>query len=255
MSKRLKFNFGNAKLNEAIAILNLPSGWACPMAEKCLSKTSRDSGKVQDGPDIDFRCFGVASERFPGPRAQRWHNFDLLNNCEGLQEMVDLITESLPSTKYIRPHSDAGDFFNETYFLAWLNVAINNPDRIFYTYTKRPDFIVRYRDKFPSNFRLTASYGGKLDHLIDQHNLKSAVVVNYESEAYALGLEIDHDDSHAIDPNCHRFALLIHSHQPKGTEAAKAVWQHNKDGKGYKKGRQMKVEKKPTNITVGLDIL
>ena len=113
--------------------------------------------------------------------------------------------------------------------------------------------IVKYRDKFPGNFRLTASYGGKLDHLIDQYNLKSAVVVNYESEAEALGLEIDHDDSHAINPECHRFALLIHSHQPKGTEASKAVFQHMRAGKGYRKGRVHSTPTVKTNITVSVD--
>ena len=252
--KRLKFNFGNAKLTTAIAILNLPAGYACPMAKFCLAKTSRDSGKVQDGPNTDFRCFGVASERFPGPRALRWHNFDLLNECKDLQEMVDLITGSLPVHQYIRPHSDAGDFFNETYFLAWLNVAINNPDRIFYTYTKRPDFIVKYRDKFPDNFRLTASYGGKLDHLIDLHNLKSAVVVESEKEAADLGLEIDHDDSHAINPECHKFALLIHAIQPAGTRWAKAVKKLQKEGKSYVKGRAYPTTGGKVNkVSVALD--
>ena len=168
--------------------------------------------------------------------------------------MVDLITASLPTHKYIRPHSDSGDFFSETYFLAWLNVAINHPDRVFYTYTKRPDFIVKYRDKFPSNFRLTASYGGKKDYLIDEYGLKSAKVVFSEADAEALGLEIDHDDSHAIDPTKGSFALLLHSHQPKGSPAAVAWQKIMKAGKGYRKGRvHPSTPTGKTQINVGLD--
>jgi hypothetical protein len=253
--KRLKFNFGNAKLNERIAILNLPAGWACPLALKCLSKADPDTGKITDGPEVEFRCFGAAGERYPAVRALRWHNFNLLRECKDLQSMVDLITASLPDVKYIRPHSDGGDFFSETYFLAWLNVAINHPDRVFYTYTKRPDFIVKYKNQIPSNFRLTASYGGKLDHLIGEHNLKNAIVFFSEDEAATAGREIDKDDSHAILPDKGSFGLLLHSHQPKGSPAAKAWYKIMKAGKGYS-GKKPVAPSTPVvkaNITVGLD--
>lgn len=43
-----------------------------------------------------------------------------------------------------------------------------------------------------------------------------------QAEADELGLEIDHDDSHAALPGP-SFALLIHGIQPKGSEAGKAV--------------------------------
>ena len=51
------------------------------------------------------------------------------------------------------------------------------------------------------NFVLTASYGGRDDHMIDEFNLRSAKVVFSEAEAAELGLEIDHDDSHAAKPS------------------------------------------------------
>jgi len=46
-------------------------------------------------------------------------------------------------------------------------------------------------------------------------------VVFSEEEAAKLGLEIDHDDSHAYKGD-KSFALLLHGTQPKGTMAAKA---------------------------------
>ena len=52
-------------------------------------------------------------------------------------------------------------------------------------------------------------------------NLKYAKVVFSEEEAAELGLEIDHDDSHAYGGD-KSFALLIHGTQPSDTMAAKA---------------------------------
>jgi hypothetical protein len=75
------------------------------------------------------------------------------------------------------------------------------------------------------NFILTASRGGRDDHLIVGHDLRESVVVFSEQEAYNKGLEIDHDDSHAARPDLaqNSFALLIHGVQPKGSIASEAL--------------------------------
>jgi len=61
--------------------------------------------------------------------------------------------------------------------------------------------------------------------LIAEHGLRSAKVVYSEAQAERMGLEIDHDDSHACDPARANqdFALLIHGVQPKGSLAANAL--------------------------------
>ena len=61
--------------------------------------------------------------------------------------------------------------------------------------------------------------------MIAEHNLRSAKVVFSEAEAEKLGLDIDHDDSHAARPSLkdQDFALLLHGTQPKGTDAAEAL--------------------------------
>lgn len=116
----------------------------------------------------------------------------------------------------------AGDFKLLNYFDAWLEVAARNPDRRFYAYTKSLPFWVKRLDALPPNLLLTASRGGKADCLIDEHGFREARVVFSEAEADAMGLEIDHDDSHAALPGP-SFALLIHGIQPAGSEAGKAV--------------------------------
>ena len=96
---------------------------------------------------------------------------------------------------------------------------------LFYAYTKSLMYWVRSRDIVPANLVLTASYGGRDDHLIAEHGLRSAKVVFSQQEADDLGLEVDNDDSHACDPARANqdFALLIHGVQPKGSKAAEAL--------------------------------
>ena len=67
-------------------------------------------------------------------------------------------------------------------------------------------------------------------------------MVYSEAEAVALGLAIDHDDSHAARPSLRDqdFALLIHGTQPKGTKASEAL--KRLKGKGsYSRKRKEKV--------------
>ena len=87
---------------------------------------------------------------------------------------------------------------------------------------------------------MTASYGGREDELIDSQNLRSTKVIFSEEEADSLGLEIDHDDSHAADPAKKNddFALLIHGTQPKGSEAAVALKELKGKGSYSRKKRK-----------------
>ena len=121
----------------------------------------------------------------------------------------------------IRAHI-GGDFFNQSYFLAWCDLALAFAPTWFYSYTKRIDLWIANQNSIPSNFELNASWGGKHDHLITTHNLKSAQVVYSKQEAEKKGLEIDNDDSHAYTRGP-SFAQLIHGTQPAGSEASKAL--------------------------------
>jgi hypothetical protein len=219
---KLTFGLGNAKLSAAIATFSLPAGHSCPGANECLCKSDRNTGKLTDGPENRYRCFSATSEaRATNVRVARWRNMELLKAARTVQGMADLIQNSLPfGVTYVRLHV-SGDFFNETYFKAWLNVAANNPALTFYAYTKSLAFLVKYKNQMPSNFRIVASKGGKFDALIEKHNLVSAEVVFSTEEARRKGLEIDHDDSLAIKAN-KAFALLLHGGQKQGSLASEA---------------------------------
>ena len=227
----LRFGNGNAKLNPAILTFSLPAGHACPHAKDCKSKAHRIFGTIRDGSQTTFRCYAASMEaRHGSVRRSRWHNYDALLACSSAREMTRLILDSLsPFAGYVRLH-DSGDFFNADYFGAWLDAVRQRPRTLFYAYTKALPFWIQRLDEVGTGYKagdipnlvLTASYGGSRDELIERHGLRYARVVHSEVEAEDLGLELDHDDSHAIQPGP-SFALLIHGTQPAGTDASQAV--------------------------------
>ena len=253
----LKFSKANAKiekLSEVAGIkpflankrkvysFDLLSGWSCPFAKDCLSKVHKVDGKFKlvDGPSTQFRCFSASQEViYPNVYNSRENNF---NNLRGLNsdDIEAMIAENMPTNLGVCRIHVAGDFFSPNYFRAWVNVAKNNTDRLFYAYTKSLPYWVQNLGQIPYNFVLTASYGGRCDDLIKEYGLRSSLVVFSESEAVGAGLDIDHDDSHAADPTKREnsFALLIHGVQPKGSEASEAVKKLRVDGVKFSYSRK-----------------
>ena len=238
----LTFNNNNAKLGRTVYTSSLPAGYACPGAKDCLCVCDPKTLKLHDGPDCKFRCFSASQETAANVSASRWRNSDLLRNAKTSSAMADLILNSLPKKALkVRPYI-SGDFFSQDHFDAWIAVAERRPEILIYAYTKSLPFWVARLDRIPKNLILTASMGGKFDYLIEQHQLRYAKVVYAPEEAVALGLEIDHDDSHA-QRHGPSFALLIHGIQPKGSAAAAA--QHDLKRRGIK----FAYSRKPTTAT------
>ena len=243
VNELLSFQKGNAKLGKLIYTFSIVSGYTCPFAKDCLAKVDRITGKLTDGPDTQFRCFSASQEAlFPAVRKSRWENFEKIQNAIKNNNLVELILNSIPKKATIIRVHVAGDFYNQTYFNAWMQVARNRPDIIFYAYTKSIGFWINQLDNIPNNFKLNASYGGKQDTLIEQYNLKYAKVVF--SVEQAGNLKIDHDDTSAYMRD-ESFCLLIHNTQPKGSEASKALSKLRKLGIGgygkQKKDRELAV--------------
>ena len=208
---------------------DLLSGVDCPFAMKCKSEAEvQEDGrrKIKDGPHTEFRCFSASQEvLFTTAYNARKRNHDAIHALETSDDIADALIAALPKdARIIRIHV-AGDMFSHKYFMGWIKAAKRTPDVLFYAYTKSLVYWVRSRDSVPTNLVLTASYGGRNDELIAEHGLRSAKVVYSEAQAERMGLEIDHDDSHACDPARANqdFALLIHGVQPKGSLAANAL--------------------------------
>ena len=236
-SSRLKFQDGNAKIPDGIKTFSLRAGYTCPGADKCLSKAvmSPDgSMSVKDGPNTQHRCFMASGEgRLKQVYEAHKHNEDLLIQCRTKARMVQLFVDSMPLfVGAMRVHA-SGDFFNQPYFDAWLEVANLYPHTRFYGYTKSLPFWVKRLDEMPDNLLLTASKGGKYDWMIEAYHLRHAVVVYHPEEATALGLEIDHDDSLAYTRGVDSFANLLHGTAPKGSKHAQALKRMRDEGIEY----------------------
>jgi len=244
MTTVLKFSNANAKIQalkqvpelahylrgkRKVYSFDMLSGHTCPFADQCLSKAILVDGKrkIKDGPNTVFRCFSASQEvQYTNVYNLRNGNFQALRNLS-TDDMAYAIAHAMPDNAGIVRIHVGGDFFNFKYFLAWCKVAIDNPERLFYAYTKSLNFWLRAAavDAIPENLVLTASRGGRLDHLIDEHNLRESVVVHSVDQAKELGLQIDHTDELAAIPSIRHksFALLIHGTQPKGSKSAAAL--------------------------------
>lgn len=239
VNELLSFQKGNSKLGKSIYTFSLPSGYTCPFAKDCLAKVNRLTGKLTDGPHTQFRCFSASQEAlFPSVRKSRWDNFEKVKNAIKNNTLVDLILNSIPKKATIIRVHVAGDYYNQAYFNAWMEVAKRLPSVIFYAYTKSIGYWVNQLGNIPSNFKLNASYGGAQDSLIEQYNLKSVKVV-YSVEQ-AGDMVIDHDDTSAFMQD-KSFCLLLHGVQPKGSEASKALSVLKKQGiHGYGKKKDIR---------------
>ena len=240
MEDLLRFSFGNAKLPSTTAIFDLPAGYTCPGARKCRSRFDRKKRKIVDGKHTEFRCYAATQETQTGVAKRRDHNYNLIKTSD---DIPGLLINSLNyrlerKTTHVRWHS-SGDFFSYDYAKAILLAAEETPDLTHYFYTK--SLLLFLEVPLPSNVFLTASWGGKHDKLIeDGYFPRNSRVVYTEGEAAALGLAIDHDDSHAHTGQPHAFCHLVHGTQPKGSVAGQALALRRKENQwtGYGKQRQ-----------------
>lgn len=208
---------------------DLLSGWTCPFADECLSKVVEINGKrtIQDGKNTQFRCFSASQEVvFPALYNLRKANTDALRGLT-TAEMVSKIEAAMPANLGVCRMHVGGEMMNQAYFDAWLAIARNNSDKLFYAYTKSLPYWIKRMTEVNSipNLVMSASYGGRFDSYISDFGLRFARVVFSEGEALSLSLEIDHNDEHAANPETRdkNFALLIHGVQPAGSEAGKAI--------------------------------
>ena len=242
----LKFSKANTKIKQLAGVpsiaqylgndkkiysFDLLSGWACPFAQDCYAKVyedSKGSRSIQDGPKTEFRCFSASQEALhTNVYKLRKHNYEVMKSYSDSSAMAIAILESMPKNAGVVRIHVAGDFFNREYFKAWVKVAKERPEILFYAYTKSLPYWVENKSECDiiDNLVLTASRGGRRDDLIKSNGLRSVSVVMSEGEAEDFDLPIDHDDSHAADPSqrFNNFALLIHGTQPAGSVAGKAV--------------------------------
>lgn len=185
---------------------NLPTGTTCPYALECKITVNRETGKFDIRDIGSYRCYAASSERFPVVRESRWKNFEYVKNGG-----IPVLPKGCEN---VRIHA-SGDFFNQAYFDMWIQLCKDNSKINFWAFTKSIQFWINRLDVIPDNFILTASYGGKQDHLIKEYNLKHTIVYNNKEEV-PEDMPIDTNDDYARIPKVN-FALLDNMKNSKKT--------------------------------------
>jgi hypothetical protein len=188
---------------------NLPTGTTCPFALECKVTVNRQTGKF-DIKRGQYKCYAASPERFPGVREHRWKNFEYVKNGG-----IPIIPNECTA---IRIHA-SGDFFNQTYFDMWVQLAKDNPTIEIWAYTKSIGYWVKRINDIPSNLILTASYGGSQDELIEKYNLKNVKIFESEIDV-SENRPIDLKDREARKPGVN-FALLDNLKQKINTKQTK----------------------------------
>jgi hypothetical protein len=216
----LKFSLANGKLQKLAKALNIPkahvfafnmpSGYSCPNANECLSKSDRETGKLTDGKNMKFRCFAASLEAiYPSLRKRIWENFDAVKEGVKDRNLTAVLQTALPKkAKVVRIHA-SGDFYSDSYFNAFNELAVQNPNVVFYAYTKMLKYVQAER---PDNFRMVYSIGGKDDKAFVGTGLPYSKVIFDASQADA-DIDIDDNDIHAY--NGVSSNLIIHGNQPR----------------------------------------
>jgi hypothetical protein len=110
---------GNSKLKEAgMLMFNLPA-------------TKQVCGKICKG------CYAIKEQtRFPGVLIAREGRFTEAVKSDFVEKMQAELDKKRKRPKYFRIHA-SGEFFSQEYVNDWQAIAEQNPDIIFYAYTKR----------------------------------------------------------------------------------------------------------------------
>jgi hypothetical protein len=162
----------------------------------CKVTVDRVTGKFNNESSA-YKCYAAAPERFPGVRKHRWDNFE-----KGKAGIIDPLPKGC---NHVRIHA-AGDFFSQSYFDVWVDYCEQYPNAEFWAYTKSLLYWINRMDKIPSNLILTASYGGRLDSLIDRYNLKNVKIYSSHEDVPA-DRPVDINDDQARIPGIN-FALM-----------------------------------------------
>jgi hypothetical protein len=216
--------------------LHLPWGSA-----QCLAQADQLTGRITDGPKQLFRCHEASIEaRRTSARKSRWRNYELIRHLDA-GPMAELLMAGISAARmYKTTHLrwfTGGDCFSPALRDAIIQCSTATPELIHYLYTKNLWIWVESAENpsrpmpLPPNLRVTASWGGKFDGLIDAAGFRrTARVVHYRWMAVANGWPIDTSDRYAWQDEPTHFCHLTHGGQPKGSPAGAAISHRRKTG-------------------------
>lgn len=129
-----------------------------------------------------------------------------------LDTFVDLMTQEIRRKKvdFLRIH-DSGDYYSPAYLEKWLQIARNNPQTKFYSYTKSVPLFENI--ELPENFDVIFSQGSKVDFLIEPETMRHSKIFKSAEEltiaGYVDASKIDLYATKWYNKN-HKVGLIFH---------------------------------------------
>jgi hypothetical protein len=129
-----------------------------------------------------------------------------------LDTFVDLMTQEVRRKKvdFLRIH-DSGDYYSPAYLQKWLQIARNNPQTKFYSYTKSVPLFENV--ELPENFDVIFSQGSKVDFLIEPERMRHSKIFKSAEEltiaGYVDASKIDLYATKWYNKN-HKVGLIFH---------------------------------------------
>jgi hypothetical protein len=186
------FSNSNSKLSkDGIWAFGLPAKRTCPNAGDCK--------KI---------CY--ASKGFylmPNVKKAQESRFELTKNLPLFAIVAD---DQIKKYKIsiLRIH-DSGDFYSDAYLETWFRIMRSNPQTRFYAYTKEVKRLKAARERWPENFTVIFSFGGKQDGLINVAHDRHAMVFD-DSVPTPLYADSSYSDLVALNSKNNRIGLVRH---------------------------------------------
>lgn len=192
---------GNAKLNKTARHWQKRFGKKASFLSFNIPQLRSASGKTTCPYAGDCAAVCYASQgRFAMPftKEPRERNLATLERLRSRKMIAKAIVEDLERKRaltHVRIH-DSGDFYNRTYYRAWLDAAAQLSHITFYAYTKSIPLLEW--DLHPQNFRIVQSLGGKRDRDVDLERPHSRIFISHAQRKKLGYCDGNADDMPAI---------------------------------------------------------
>jgi hypothetical protein len=122
--------------------------------------------------------------------AYTWSNvqpaFEKRYQLSKTDEFVSAINAEILKKKpdYVRVH-DSGDYYSNKYLAKWIQIAKDNPNVRFYSYTNMVDMLLKAN--LPDNYDVIFSDSGKQKDLIDERKHRHTKIFSSNSDLMDAG--------------------------------------------------------------------
>jgi len=192
--KKTSKHFGVKLMNFGIPAYKSASGkLTCPMADECVKFCYAKKGAY------------IWSNVQPAFEKR----YELSKTDKFIESMNDEIRRKKPD--FVRVH-DSGDYYSRAYLNKWIQIAKDNPDVKFYSYTNMVKLTKEVQ--LPDNYDIIYSDSGKQKNLIDAEQDRHTRIFSSTSDltdsGYVDSSKYDLRATKWYSPDNHKVGLVFH---------------------------------------------